>query len=624
MLVVIAGWLGAVSVWRPEPADPSPAPVGSVVFESPLYGYRIEIPEDWTVSPANIEWRWAESLNEGSWPPYSRDDALWADERGLYISAMAIPLDMSEAGWLDHMQGVITGSCPELPVVRSLRVDGADGRLVESCYGPMVLTAASGRGYKVWGDDESLRSILETIRLASEPPADRPASADAWRGIWPQDTFEAAESAQAGANAGDPDDAWQTSSQQGSHEAEPVEARFVEEQLGWGEYRSLGGSTGCSSDDDRSSRTCVHESYVLHCEPGLDNPAYPTDACAPSDGNRFEAALVRIEQLVDAGRNGIWIVTRSEALPPFEQAVPPAEDEVRAAVSAFADARIAGEGAERYLPEGFGQVQLLYETSGGEPYEGFEIVDQSSPSWPSGEVTVTLRMLASGGDVVVEQMLAVLQRSPDHPLLPDGLWFEGRDVATENGVPVAVRYGILGGRVTFAAREPWFSPWFGGIVEGDESILVQDGAYFVVLSDPWLPQPGCAGVPATAGELIDGILGDPELQAGEPVSATVRGVDAAWVDVSRALSAEVCGRGDTPPSGGVPVTGVPVVVAHGSSGNPHAFAVRSDTRMRIYLLELPGEPPETIAIMLIAPTDTFEDALAASEPIIDSIRFEEG
>jgi hypothetical protein len=131
-------------------------------------------------------------------------------------------------------------------------------------------------------------------------------------------------------------------------------------------------------------------------------------------------------------------------------------------------------------------------------------------------------------------------------------------------------------------------------------------------------------VPATAGVLIDGILGDPELQAGEPVSATVGGVEAAWVDVSRAVSAEVCGRANSPPSGGVPVTGVPVVVAHGRSGNPHPFTVRNDTRMRIYVLELPGEPPETIAIMLIAPTDTFEDALAAAGPLIDSIRFEEG
>jgi hypothetical protein len=626
--LVVGGWLGAITLDRSRPAEetPTPAPAGTVTFESPLYGYAIEIPGDWTVSPANIEWRWGESLDEGSWPPYGRDDAFSHEDGGLLVSAMAIPLDMTETAWLDHTEATISESCGEPSVVEPFAIDGTPGRLVESCYGRTIFVAAAGRGYELWGYDESLRPVIETMRLPTQPPTERPASADAFRGIWPQDTLEDAELAQAAANAGDPAYAWQTSWLDGSYEAERVATRYLEEQLGWDAYRGLGGGGTCSNADGRGSpRVCVSEQFVLRCEPGLTNPAYPSLGCAPADGNRFETVLVRLEQLVDPGRDGIWIVTRWDPLPPFEQTVPPTPGEIEDLITRFAQARIAGEGADAFLLEGFGQVPALHATSGGEPYEAFEIVSVSEPQFPSGEVVVTLRMLASGGDIVVEQLLAVLQRSSDHPRLPDGLWIEGRDAGTENGEPVPELYGILGGRVTFSAAEPWFSPWWNGVGEGDETILsggnvVAPGpVYFVVLADPWLPQPGCTGVRVPVAELVEGILASPDLVTSEPVTTTVGGVEATSFDVERTPTAKSCQGGNEF------AKGVPVVIAHG--GEPtgrHPFAVQNDTRMRIYLLELSGEPAETLAIMVIASTAEFDRVVEAAVPIVESMAFGEG
>jgi hypothetical protein len=200
--------------------------------------------------------------------------------------------------------------------------------------------------------------------------------------------------------------------------------RFLEEVLGWEDYRLPYGGWG-----DWGSANLV----FVRCEPGLENPAYPSQ-CAPADGNAFTTILVRMERLVDSSRTGIWIVTRWAELPAFEQVPPPTDEDVRDLVTGFMQARIAGSGAESYLLEDWAGVQLLYATTRGEPYEGFEIVRIEKPDWPDGWVQVHVRLFADGGNVVVEQTLSVAQPGPTFGLsVPEGQWIVNSGYTTENG-----------------------------------------------------------------------------------------------------------------------------------------------------------------------------------------------
>lgn len=462
-------------------------------------------------------------------------------------------------------------------------------------------------------------------------PVEEPTPRINWQGMWPQATLEEAEKAQRRADAGDPDFTWQVgidpANAEGDDVGAPIATRFVESELGWDRYRTVAGSGGQGTWD----------LVFIRCDSGRANVLYPDDPeggnCAPTiDQIHYETVTVRIEQPIQKGPSGIWIVTRSAELPDsdapihdadwfsrqYEQAVPPTEAELLRFVEAFLDARVAGEGAEEYLLP-FPEVPLLYATSGGASYERSEVGRvEWGPQWPDGAFRVTVRLFANAGDVMVEQGFTVWLDENRRFRLG---YYHGD--TTENGATVAERYGILGGRVTFEAGDPWFSPWFTGVVDGDESILVgpAEGAYFVVISDPWVPvRPGCTGAPATTDELTRWIVASSELDTSAPGSVTVGGIEAVRIDVAKTPGARACeDELDTQPGDKL---GMLVVFAHGeTSPDPHPWSVKHDERMRIYLLDLPGEPARSLAIMIIAPAADFEDVLAEATPIVDSFGF---
>ena len=163
-------------------------------------------------------------------------------------------------------------------------------------------------------------------------------------------------------------------------------------------------------------------------------------------------------QPVRTGPTGIWVVTGWTELAPseepatdlryhewvdrqYEQVMPPTEAELVEGLEAFLSARVAGEGAEAYLTEGYWRprptVPLLYATTEGHPYEGFEIVSTEGPRWPAGVYSVTVRLFARGGDDIVLQDLAVWPGSGGLPTIDT----DGRGATRENGEPAPDRFG---------------------------------------------------------------------------------------------------------------------------------------------------------------------------------------
>lgn len=434
-----------------------------------------------------------------------------------------------------------------------------------------------------------------------------------YTGIWPQDTREEAEEAQLRADAGDLEYTWQVGFRR-------VAMRFVEEQLGWDSYRSVAGSGGGG----------VWDLVYIRCEPGTTNPLYPSDPeggdCAPTiDQLHYETVAVRVEQLVRTEKSGIWIITRSAELPDsdapihdadwfsrqYEQVVPPTGAELRGFLEAFLQARVDGEGVEEFLAPSTSEIPLLYASSEGKPFVRSEIARvQWGPQWPDGTSLVTLRLFTAGGGVVEE----------DFYVWPDE---EGRfrlqypfGGTTENGADVLEPYGILGGQVTFKAPDPWFSPWTLGVVPSEESILVggaPEGTYFVVIRAQ-APEPPCgsSGTPATAEELAARILHDPQLEATALEPVIVGGVEALGLDVAPAPGAEICEVDRLE-------KGVPVVM---HADDSHPWLVDRGERMRVYLLDFPGDPGRTLAILIVAPEDDFEGVLTAAAPILGTFLFD--
>lgn len=180
------------------------------------------------------------------------------------------------------------------------------------------------------------------------------------------------------------------------------------------------------------------------------------------------------------------------------------------------------------------------------------------------------------------------------------------------------RFGILGGMVTFEVPEPWFSPWYSGVTESEESIVVgggPEGTYFTVIEvQAALPPCASSGTPATAAGLAARIQADPNLDATALAPVTIGGVEALRLDVVPAEGAEIC-RGDRLQKG------VPVVMHADFS---HPWSVDRGDRMRIHLIPFPGDPARTLAILIVAPSEAFDEVLGAAEPILESFRFATG
>jgi hypothetical protein len=429
-------------------------------------------------------------------------------------------------------------------------------------------------------------------------------------GMWPQSSLEEVEEAQRLADAGDPDFTWQvepiTVENLGSAE---IFGRFLREELGWEEFivdPFWGG--------DHGEGTISGVRY-LRCAPGSTNPLYPNDPlageCAPTiDEFRYETVEIDVAQPGRRDPTGIWVVTAWRTVESIQQMAPPSDSEVTALFVPFLQARIDGEGAEDYLDE---TVPLLYGTTTGARYESFEFEPLDGPEWPDAGSRFKVRLFAQGGATVVEQLFRVDRDAPGPLDLEYSL--DGSST-TENGQPVTElpqSHEFRDGEVTFGAVPSWDYSFAGWEFSPTMATLLLDRAHeerLVLLIDPQPIETGCvkAPVPIDANALASSLRSDPDLEVTEPVPARIAGMEGLQMDVVSATSGNLCEE-----------VGVPEVVA-GST----ATGLERGQRMRLYLIDYPGESAQVFAIAIVAPEDRFESVLEAATPTLDSVEFHTG
>lgn len=505
-----------------------------------------------------------------------------------------------------------------------------------------ALVAASlvALGAIVRTDDEPDLADVPQSTVAT-PPSTAPGPTSG--GMWPQSTLDEVRVAQDRADAGDPAYAWQVDPQlreevdpggddfdswmSGSGQVELV-GRFVSEVLGWDAYMLHG------EGDERMAGGGDYDVFTLRylrCAPGRTNPLYPPgpepekgELCAPTiDERRYESVSVDLAQPDRQGSDGIWVVNEWRLTAPFAQADPVAvEARATERLEGFLAARIAGTGAEGRVqiyggspnPPDLG-VPLLYATTSGAPYERYEIERLDGPRWPDGHGTFTVRLFADGDATVVEQEIrwwGSLELDPN--------------TTTENGQPVVLAYTSHDGDVTISAPSSWqawmpgqgagaggheqaLDVWFGSLWRpedffgsGERIELVDPVAY-----DAWCAANGGSpllSAPANAAAIARQLGDDPDFETTAPVAARIGGVDAVSIDVALAPGGRACGVGMIEISRWI----------HG--------LYEPGWRLRLYLVDLPeGMSVQTLAITVVAPEERFDDVIAETAPIIESIEF---
>jgi hypothetical protein len=446
------------------------------------------------------------------------------------------------------------------------------------------------------------------------------ASAD----MWPQSTLEEVQEAQELADAGDPDYTWQVDPQLTSddpfaqlavgHQIELVD-RFLRQVLGWEAYM-LNPWEGDVFSDQR---------YV-RCAPGRTNPLYPPgpepewgELCAPTiDDLNYESVSLDLVQLDRQGPEGIWVVNGWGTTAPFTQADPVAvERQATERLEKFLTARIAGQGAElRVLVDPDLDVPLLYATTSGAPYERYEIERVDGPRWPDARMTFSVRLFADGDATVVEQEVDGSQT--------DELWLDGY-TTVENGQPIQLSHTSSDGEVTVSAPSTWLPAWpgaahvadvgvwWGGLWRTEDFFETGERVEFVdpVAYDAWCAANGGSpllSAPADAAAIAQKVISDPNFETTAPVAARVGGLDAVSIDVALVPGGEACGVGMIDISRWI-----------------HTIGWDPGLRLRLYLVDLPeGMSVETLAITVVAPEKRFEEVIAETAPIIESIEFHPG
>jgi hypothetical protein len=456
------------------------------------------------------------------------------------------------------------------------------------------------------------------LREGAEVPSPDPALSG---GMWPQTDLAEVQEAQRLADAGDPDYTWQVGAslvgENNQVEAELID-RFIGEVLGWESYKFQEGGTfsdWAGTDDGWVEGTVTGQIY-LRCAPGRTNQLYPDESCAPTlDDLRYETVSFDLAQLDHQGRDGIWVVSGWRLTAPFAQADPAVvEAQARERLKEFLAARIAGNGAEGYVPFG-GDVPLLYATTSGAPYERYEI-ERVKAGWPTGYMSFSVGLFADGDATVVEQAITWL---PGEGLSLDFL------STTENDQPVVLSYTSTDGEVTVSAPSTWWmlwpgeaaaeaapDVWFGLMGRDAEPYPDPDSREYIGLVDPVAYDAWCAdnggspllSAPASAAAIAQQVIADPNFETTAPVAARVGGMDAVSIDVALAPGGRGCGIGMIEISRWIHELWDPGL------------------RLRLYLVDLPeGMSVETLAITVVAPRERFEEVIEETAPIIESIEF---
>ena len=321
-------------------------------------------------------------------------------------------------------------------------------------------------------------------------------------------------------------------------------------------------------------------------------------------------------------------------------------------LNGFLEARVAGEGAQQYLngtPEE--DIPLLYATSSGAPYERAEFEHVRGIQWPDGRMAVKARLFA--GDTVVEQL--VFWRPGDRlglDYVPHGYATEIAPT-TENGEPLTMPVNFFDGEVTLQAAHPWIfvdypmGPLGRLIPEGTVAGTTDGGERsdwdeFWVITDPAVAmgfpdalanatiegrdaETGCPVSPANVAALVESIQSYPGLEATAPVAVNAGEAEALMMDVGIAAGATVtaaideqgnyCENGILNPIFGrnFEMAVLDSVYAGNATGE----------RMRLYLFDMPGgSSMRTIAIAIVAPESSFDRAVAAAAPVVESAEFQ--
>ncbi|HET7727145.1 MAG TPA: hypothetical protein VFK54_07445, partial [Candidatus Limnocylindrales bacterium] len=447
-------------------------------------------------------------------------------------------------------------------------------------------------------------------------------------GSWPQSSLQEVRAAQARADVGDPDAAWQidrrlTGQDWWDYVLQPntgIAERFLREELGWDHalLHPYWQDYAPGGDDNGPADGVIRGLVYLRCGPGETNPLYPIPSqesasggheCAPTiDELRYETVSLDLAQPDRRGPSGIWVVSRWEPGAPFAQADPRVVTELATArLEDFLEARIRGEGAEGYgaVRQGWHtshEPPLLYAATSGAPYERFEVELVDGPGWPFGSMQFTVRLFADGGATVVEELIRVGVDGGNIELGYQPI------SATENGQPVPVRYTWFDGAVSVRAAFPWaeYTDFAMGLaLAGDWN------ERFNLIGAPLPVGSGCepGSAPADARALATAIRSDPDFEATAPVPVRVGGIEALAVDVTAVPGASVCEAYPAP------------MVLQPDGGADHAgLALREGSRMRLYVIDVPeGSSIDVLAIAIVAPVERFEQVIEAATPILESV-----
>jgi hypothetical protein len=303
-------------------------------------------------------------------------------------------------------------------------------------------------------------------------------------------------------------------------------------------------------------------------------------------------------------------------------------DAVTELLNGFIEARLAGVGAEQYLPDE--NVPLLYSTSSGARYERAEF-ERVPGEWPHEWTAFKVRLFA--GDTVVEQLFFTTGTGP--------LWLEyqqdsfGTDIAptTEDGEPVALPYDFFDGQVTVQFAHPWIVSWprpFARVVpEGPGPAPTTDGGQridwdeLVLIADPAATaamgcEPGTSA--SDASTLAETIRSAPDLGATAPVAVNLGGVDALMMDVVIPAGTILCA-----PESGMADLMHPIFDVHApasTDGNGIWTGRATGESMRLYLFDAPeGSSMRILAIAIVAPASRLERAAEEAAPVLDSVEF---
>jgi len=311
--------------------------------------------------------------------------------------------------------------------------------------------------------------------------------------------------------------------------------------------------------------------------------------------------------------------------------------EISAMFDAFIRARIAGSGAGQYLNDP-GSVPLLYATSAGDPYERGEFEPVLGIEWPYGYSAFKVRMTAGG--TVVEQLFFW----PNGEVA--GLIYEpsgyGTEIppTTEAGQPLAQEFQLFNGALTVKAPHPWlmspttFIPFARLIPEGTVPPTTDGGERndwdrLFFMSDPTWVGTNCKTVDPGDFEshtraLVEAIQADTGVEATDPVPVTVGPYEGQMLDVKLPAGSTVCwnvdDKGNDSDNPGILY---PLVDRNSGFdiGGGHGKGKATGEWIRLYVFDVPATSGmQWLVISVVAPEATFQRAVDAAQPVVDSIQ----